>query len=430
MSPNFTACGLLFVPHSSTLYRNYSYLGPVHGAIDPTHRPALITLRGCESLCGLGAQAYEWSAASNTITTWVLPVIGGLLLQAPFESNRFWRTVFAISRWVGSPIASLSSVLWNIKVTAKCALMVDMSSRYAVVPGEESEFAQMRDSFYILAVMNQYAIKPRMPGLEAEKLLRIALFSDSLKLSLGSEEDASLVKKRQALAFDLRRGRRRGIVPVFVSFLWFLFSLGLSLQSAFGELGENATAHDLALGLLLSWLPVFVMGSIVDRNPMASDDIRNRLNALLDSVRHALLNTQLRNTYMRDAPRSTGDFAWTDILDDHDFFEGQFFVDFAGQGRSRWHYGVAHPILAGIEDAYVAGYGRDWLRDVERARTALVKGPEGLMGLQWFDWRELWQIWSAFAIVLGTVGFVVPYPIPSSFPYLPLSPKVKLKSSC
>jgi hypothetical protein len=403
MSPNFTECGILFTANSATLYRNYSYTGRVYGSIDPTHRPALITLSGCEHLCGEGSQPYPWSAAANTITTWVLPVMGGLLLQAPFESNRFWRTVFAMARWIGSPIAAISYVLWNIKVTAKCALMVDMSVRYEEVPPEGSEFAQMRDSFYILAVMNQYAIKPKMPPVAAEKLLRIALFSDSLKLSVTQPEDLSLVKQRETLALDLRRGRRRGIVPVFVSFLWFLFSLGLSLQTAFGQLGENATAHNLALGLLLGWLPVFIMGSIIDRNPMASDDLRHQLNGLLDKVRRALLDPQLRHTYMRDTNRTEDDFRWTRNLDNDDYFR-DFFIDFAGQGRSRWHYGVAHPILAGIEDAYVSGYGRDWLRHPDLARTKLVLGPDRIKGLRSFDFRELWQIGSAFATVLGTVG--------------------------
>jgi len=56
------------------------------------------------------------------------------------------------------------------------------------------------------------------------------------------------------------------------------------------------------------------MGSIVDRNPMASDDIRQRLNTLLDAVRHALLDPQLRNTYMKDTNRAEDDFEWTGIL--------------------------------------------------------------------------------------------------------------------
>jgi hypothetical protein len=407
MAPNFTECGELLksaLSQTPNPYAKWAYTGPIRGVLRLSDRPAVITVEGCLAVCGSGFQAYRWAEASNTITTWVLPVIGGLLLQAPFESNRFWRTFFSLTRWMGSPMSSLSYILWNIKVTGKCALMVDMAVPFNEVPPDQnSEFAQMRDAFYILAVMNQYEIKSDMPEIPAEKLLRIALFSDSLKLTLAEDDADSLPKLRKVLAHDLRRGRRRGTVPVFISIGWFVFSLAISIQSAFGDLGSNAMAHNLALGLMLSWIPVFIIGSIIDRNPLSSDDIRLRLNDLLDRVRLALLNTDLRETYIRDTGRAMHDYQWTQALENHDYFSESFFTDFAGQGRSRWHYGVAHPILAGIEKAYVADYGRDWLRDPERARTAMVVGPEQLIGLKQFDWREIWQILSAIAIVLGTM---------------------------
>ena len=84
----------------------------------------------------------------------VLPVIG-LILQAPFESNRNFNSFLTLARWIGNPITSISYVLWNIKITGKCAMMVDMATPYDEVPQEDSQFAQMRDSLYILSVMNQ-----------------------------------------------------------------------------------------------------------------------------------------------------------------------------------------------------------------------------------------------------------------------------------
>ncbi len=116
--------------------------------------PSRISTQGCRDLCGTGNDYYEWKDSSATITTWVLPVIG-LLLQAPYESNEFRRTLRALARWIGSPIASLSYTLWNIKVTGKCALMVDMATKYGEIPCQDSQFAQMRDSLYLLSVMNQ-----------------------------------------------------------------------------------------------------------------------------------------------------------------------------------------------------------------------------------------------------------------------------------
>lgn len=155
MRPNFTECGLEFLRHSSTLYSKYIFNGSTSGiGLPDSARPTLMTLQGCRQLCGTGTDYYTWREASNTITTWVLPIIG-LLVQAPFESNQAWQTVLALCRWVGNPIAAMSYIFWNIKVTGKCALMVDMATRYHEYPEQGSEFSRMRDSFFILSIMNQ-----------------------------------------------------------------------------------------------------------------------------------------------------------------------------------------------------------------------------------------------------------------------------------
>ena len=178
----------------------------------------------------------------------------------------------------------------------------------------------------------------------------------------------------------------------------------LMMQQAFDQAGDNATAHNLAIGLLLAWLPVLILSSIVDRNPVASDSSRLKLNRLIDAVRRALLNPGLRETYIRETGRAPEEFAWTLQLSNEDYFHEHFFEKFAGQGCIRWHYGVAHPILASIEDGYVTECGRGWLHNADEARTAFVKGPFSVSGLQWFDFREAWQILSSILVVGGSVG--------------------------
>ena len=162
-------------------------------------------------------------------------------------------------------------------------------------------------------------------------------------------------------------------------------------------------------------MPVLTLSSIVDRNPVSSDAIRLKLNRFLDAVRGALLNPELRNTYIRDTKRRSDEFEWTMHLDNEDYFGKNFFTKFAGQARIRWHYGVAHPILAGIEDAYVAEHGRNWLENAEEARTSFVRGPEEANDLFWFDFRELWQILGAILIVVGSAGgaFIISYWTPT-----------------
>lgn len=89
----------------------------------------------------------------------------------------------------------------------------------------------------------------------AEKLLRIALFSDELPMVTGD----SLTERRRKLAGTIRAFRKKGVIPVFVSTLWFLLALAISIESAFGDRGTNQAAHDLALGLLLAFLPIFIL---------------------------------------------------------------------------------------------------------------------------------------------------------------------------
>lgn len=196
---------------------------------------------------------------------------------------------------------------------------------------------------------------------------------------------------------------------MFVSTMWFLFAFALSIQAAFGDLGQNTTAHDLALGCLLAWFPILIMGSIVDRNPIASEAIRKKLNTLVDHVRHALRDQRHREDFVnsfKDQPnfeelkREVDHLATLSVGEDMK----NFFQEFAGQARVRWHYGAAHPILSDIENCYIAAKGRNWLADESEARASLVTGRSNDEGLVWFDVREFWQIASAVIIVGGSCG--------------------------
>ena len=200
--------------------------------------------------------------------------------------------------------------------------------------------------------------------------------------------------------------------------MWFLFAFALSIQAAFGDLGENTTAHDLALGCLLAWFPVLIMGSIVDRNPIAAEAMRKKMNALVDHVRHALRDANHRRDFVNTfegQPEFEQLKVWVDsvALKSESLYE--FFVEFAGQGRIRWHYGVAHPILSDIENCYIADKGRHWLANEQEARSSLVLGPVNDEGLVWFDIREFWQVASAIIIVGGSCGgaFILSYFTPT-----------------
>jgi hypothetical protein len=89
----------------------YRYTGRPEGLLPGHQPPNLITYKGCVALCGDGAKYYRWDKISDTITTWVLPLAGGLILQLPFDSNQRFSTLLTLCRWLGSPIASLTYTL-------------------------------------------------------------------------------------------------------------------------------------------------------------------------------------------------------------------------------------------------------------------------------------------------------------------------------
>lgn len=88
-APNFTQCAVDFLTNKTNIER-YAYHGPVRGIV--ANSSTQITYDGCLALCGSGSAYYDWYAVSNTILTWVLPVLG-IILQAPYEPHAVWSTV-------------------------------------------------------------------------------------------------------------------------------------------------------------------------------------------------------------------------------------------------------------------------------------------------------------------------------------------------
>ncbi len=513
--PNFTDCRARFLsrPENDT---TYDYNGTLPG-LSAQKMKDIISVEGCKDFCGPGVDYYKWKDIADTITTWILPVIG-LLLQAPYECNEFKNSVYALIRWVGSPVASLATILWNIKMVGKAALLFDMSGPcdFHPKPGDETVDLGLRDSLYILTVMNQYRVNPAVPPKFAPKLLRVALFThlpsptkgdlrdplaenstegnqsnrtaknstegdesnppardpaerenqkkqagkrkkqqeEKKKEMVYSKKKEDLLRERKLIGVAIREGRKRGVVPVIITLGWFIFSLAISIHQAFGDLGGNETAHDLALGLLLAWIPVLILSCIVDRNPVLTNSTRNKLNQLVHKATLALADPDFyerltkevggdENTF--DWAKNSGNWKWTKIdetnhqdpytreaetknaapeIENPQSSPAKFFTAFAGQGRKRWHYGVAHPILAGIErqilqnpahpDLSERERNRNWLANHD-IKNELIKGTPSDLGLHEFDTRELWEILGTIFIFVGTVfgAFLISYRTPT-----------------
>ncbi|KFY86847.1 hypothetical protein V498_07360 [Pseudogymnoascus sp. VKM F-4517 (FW-2822)] len=405
----------------------YNYTFAPLGILPGHKAPNLITYDGCVALCGGNPKFYPWAKVSDTITTWVLPLAGGLLLQLPFSSNKRFSTLLTLCRWLGSPIASLMYILWNIKVTGRCALIVDMSVPRGGPPGnprcsarnrtanmwntirkefsndrdpgevsgwpqlsnlnetekrEAEAFAELRDSMYILSVFNQFAFNHEDPSRTAD-ILEFALFSRANELPII----------RQELATSLRRDRKHGVVQVLLSIFWFLVALAISIFKAFGELGDNSTAHNLALGLLMSWLPVLTSTSLVDRNPTSEDRVRIDLAAFLRESETRRLHVP------GNIERMLGRFG--------------------GQAREKWHYGIAHSILSNLERNLDDNQRNErqlhrvyWAGEFVTRRVG-NSVPHG--DLWTFDLIEIWQMCTAGLIVtLSAFGaFCISYYTPT-----------------
>lgn len=255
---------------------------------------------GCKNLCG---SPIEWYLTQNPPTqsfniavNWILPILA-LVACLPFDSlhrsapgsrwhdGRILTTLKAILNWLGSPPTSLTATLWNIYQIRQC-------SYFTYSPGGSHDQASRRlehsktTSYYILSCINQFEV----PFNEAERdgfvrVLTYGLFKPLDNEPRGSQGSAGEEVARQAvlytrelreaLAFQLRMYRRRGTYPAAINICVFLGAFAISIGLAFADdLGEYTTAHSLALGLLVSWLPVLVMFCIVDRNPISG--IRNR----------------------------------------------------------------------------------------------------------------------------------------------------------
>lgn len=248
------------------------YADPVyHGSIrgfrfndEPEQRPLLLIQEGCENACGEDAELNGIVDAFGIMTTWVLPVIA-LLSQLPYESlsQDKVKNAEAFSNWIGSPAASLATTIWNILMIRKCQLL-------------SMDKPVLKDTLFVLSCINQYQYERRPLDRGDDHRRDVALLRGILYPFVVSNEKlpSPLRQKLECLAthlaFQLRLQRRKGVYPLWLNLIWLILSFIFSIVTAFASLGDNTTAHSLALGLLLSWMPTVVLAAMIDRNPVSA----------------------------------------------------------------------------------------------------------------------------------------------------------------
>lgn len=154
MRLDFATCASEFLNDSVDVFNNYVYQESVQEILVNVAKLMFMTVQECKQWCETDVDYYFWKDASNTITSWLL-LICELLLQVSYESNKNWVIFLVLNRWIENFIVSLSYLFWNIKIIDKCALMIDMITRYEEYFNEIFEFALMKDSLFIFCVMSQ-----------------------------------------------------------------------------------------------------------------------------------------------------------------------------------------------------------------------------------------------------------------------------------
>lgn len=377
-----------------------AYHGPLRGFRgDIDTRPITLTKDGCNKICGSTPKYYSVTDAFQILTTWIFPTLA-LMSQLPYESlsYRKIKNAEAFANWIGAPAAALTTTMWNIMMIAMC-----QSYPYLFHLRDDQDL--IKDALYILSCINQYQY-PRRKGQQAQDrrrdtaLLRGILFSYVKKNSpeLSQPMRQRLVHLTKHLAFHLRQYRRKGVYPIYISIIWFGIAFAFSIVIAFATLGDNSTAHSLALGLLLSWVPVVVFASVVDRNPTSDTRCRVLIERWMFNI-DVLFEHGVEAWVPWRAPDGTHDG------DDTDDFE---IGDFMGQGRTLRYCGVTDTVLDKIANrgkAPINLLAFADMADFQRFQKSLTTRPTG--------WYVIWIISQFVVSTSFGMAFMVSFNTPT-----------------
>lgn len=291
---------------SNETIEQYMYRGPV-GGMRPEYAAQFrdtfitITTEGCKAICEDPIDPIDWYWTSDTsltlgiISNWVLPIIA-LLAALPFDTQsggttkdrtkaRFTaarNTAAAVYNWLGSPQTALTATFFNIHQMRKCLDAARLSGNGALD----------KDAYYVLCCIGQFELPADDEGLTCFlESLAYGLFKPTSGSRFVIEGNHTRQANRwtrdllHAMAHQMRRSRRLGIWSTLASILLFFVAYAASVVLAFAELGERTTTHSLAFGILITWLPLLLFFSILDRNPNSADRTRRFIHRWLWNVR-------------------------------------------------------------------------------------------------------------------------------------------------
>ncbi|KAM7217637.1 hypothetical protein V8F06_007021 [Rhypophila decipiens] len=292
---------LVFNGISNTTIHSLGYLynGPI-GGLRPEYLTywhenfVTITTAGCKAICQDPVDWYWTSDPSLTlgiVSNWILPIIA-LLAALPFDGGakkaRARDTARAVWNWLGSPQTALTATFFNIHQMRICL-------RAANAERQENKKEVARDAYYVLSCIGQFELPTTDLGMDCFLHGVVYGLFRPLAERSGTDEDMPHHTRQaerwtqdllRAMARQMRRSRRLGIYSTLASIFLFFVAYAASVVLAFAEgLGERTTTHSLAFGILITWLPLLLLFSILDRNPNSADRTRDFCHRWLWNVR-------------------------------------------------------------------------------------------------------------------------------------------------
>lgn len=418
---DFAQCASIFTHGSSS---NTSYLdsrgnpaifeGPLRGFKgNSTERPLVITEQACIDYCGWDPQFHDVVAAFQVLTTWVLPVLG-LMGQLPYESlsrKKWRRNAEAFVNWIGAPGAALTTTLWNILTIGECQALPSL--------WRGNNDSIIKDALYILSCINQYEYPRHAPGhpkpfyrRRDQALLRGILFPYTQSVAIDRSQRQTLQDMAKLLAFHLRLQRRRGVYPIYIGVLWFGVAFGLSIALAFADLGDNSTAHSLALGLLVSWVPIIVFASVVDRNPTSATHCSEMIERWLFNV-----DCVFRSASLWHAPKT--DSTEAEVSAARDQLVPFKIGEFLGQGRRLRYCGVTDTVLKYISEGVAKDGGLPLPEITEQAEANKPQGAktfhefQNALKTRPLKWYSVWIASQLIVMTCFGMAFMVSFNTPT-----------------
>ena len=376
-------------------------------------RPITLTLKGCKEACGSSSDPNDVLKAFQILTTWVLPALA-LFSQLPYESGEgTWKNFEAFINWIGAPASALTTTIFNMSMIQR-AQKLSANDKGSV----------RTEAYYVLCCINQYEYPyedVQMSTARDRALLYGLLRPVYFDRTVG--ETRQLYALLDNLAFQLRLQRRKAVLPLVVNIVWFMVAFGISIAVAFTDLGDNTTAHSLALGLLISWLPILVIMAIVDRNPVNAGRCKilierwlYNVDQILDPDRHRNPPLQVNGTNganganaipLANRGQSSSPLFWQPKLQERPATQIELVIgDFIGQGRRLQYCGLAHAVMA-LEAKH---------EDVARRAPEDLGGPDGLKAVIFKRPKRWFVIWIVSLIIVSIsfgMAFMVSFKTPT-----------------